>query len=154
MLAGHSDPNARWCPFENRDGSDIACRSSDGMTPLLMAAILDLTDITYLLLDAHADPRAASFGTTPLAFAHSAAEFLLLQSAMFPASPARNAATLEFLRKSADTPNSKWPWDQTALAHALGGCRENLLLNHGADPTLRDWRGRTAADYRGNLRTR
>jgi ankyrin repeat protein len=30
---------------------------------------------------------------------------------------------------------------------------EALLVQHGADPALRDWKGRTAADYRAAART-
>jgi ankyrin repeat protein len=62
LLEGGADPDARWCPFESRGASDTSCRSSDGTTPLILAANLDLADITYLLLEAGADPRKTSFG--------------------------------------------------------------------------------------------
>jgi len=47
------------------------------------------------------------------------------------------------------------PWDETPLATtplmwttALGEKgMVSLLLNHGGDASLRDWEGRTAADY-------
>jgi ankyrin repeat protein len=93
--------NARWCPFESRGNSDLACRSDEGLTPLAMAATDDLANVTYLLLDAGANPRATAFGA-----------------------PLMSAAAL--------------PYPQL----------ETLLIQHGADPTLRDWQGRTAADYR------
>jgi ankyrin repeat protein len=169
LLQHGADPNARWCPFESRGGSDTSCRSDAGMTPLATAAILDLADVTYLLLDAKADPRAAAFGATALEWARSPAVFVMLQAAMFPDASSRNAATLAYLRERPDVASNTGPWDETPLTRAVAGRtgasvvppeppprrgfdpssrrsmaaeRASLILDLGADPNERlTWDG-------------
>jgi ankyrin repeat protein len=96
LLQHGADPNARWCPFETRGSyspSIKSCNSKEGMTLLIMSAILDQADITHLLLEAGADPALEDWsGATALDYAHGATVFSLLQATMSVSSVARSAA--------------------------------------------------------------
>jgi ankyrin repeat protein len=113
------------------------------MTPLAMAAILDRADVTYLLLDAKADPRAAALGATALEWARSPAVFVMLQAAMFTNASSRNAETLAFLRSRADAASNSGPWDETPLTRAVAGRGGASVVppepppQRGFDPTSR-----------------
>jgi Ankyrin repeat len=127
LLEHGADPNARWCPFESR-GHDLekyglhGCTSDGGVTPLIEAVMRDQADSVQLLLAAGADPTLEDIsGANAFDYGRSQAVFLLLQAHMFPDSPSRNAATLNHLRRRADTPRSKAPWEETPLARAAAG---------------------------------
>ncbi len=163
LLEHGADPNARWCPFESRAfPGERGCTSDRGVTPLIMAAFLNMADVVYQLLDAGADPWLADdSGATALDQASGAAVFALLLPAMFPDATDSSRAALEFM--AAHEPGSAFQpfaWKQTPLTRALVDfwpCREGnqdcvnsrpgrvrLLLQIGADPNERlrgpiDW---------------
>jgi ankyrin repeat protein len=127
LLSHGADPNARWCPFESRgDGLEASgihgCTSDDGFTPLMAASVRDQADTVYLLLDAGENPTLEEVnGANAIDFAHGDVVFMLLQARMFPEKRSRDKDTLEYLRRRGDTPQTKYPWDQTPLAHAAAG---------------------------------
>jgi ankyrin repeat protein len=166
LLRHGADPNARWCPFESRAGPGnlLGCSSAEGMTPLIMAAVSNQADSTYLLLDAGADPTLTdSSGASALDYAHSDAVFQLLVAAQFRDLASRHASALRYLTERELQGFVPGPWDQTALSTALSGFfaqqfpsppsqgvssrpgdRVRLILSLGADPNERmtwgvDW---------------
>jgi ankyrin repeat protein len=94
LLAHGADPNARWCEFESRGGNDRipGCTSTGGSTPLVMAAVVDNSDVVYRLLDAGANPwLATGDGHLALDMAKSVPVYQLIASAMFPNAATRSA---------------------------------------------------------------
>ena len=109
LLRHGADPNARWCPFESRQGSPPlhpGCESDGGVTPLIAAAFNDEVDVTYLLLDAGADPAAIDGrGYSALDYAEGRAVFELLLAAQFPDSATRRAKAAMFRQ---NVPSIAW----------------------------------------------
>ena len=198
LLRHGADPNSRWCPFESR-GTDAGlppCNSKWGVTPLIMAAALDQADVTYLLLDARADPTLEdSAGRSALDYARSEAvfELLLPPPSAFDlglsrldsaragggqprfhgrgAVASRDSTVVEMLLTKGADPNARWcvtvqivrsrdarplmpgcererGMTPLMLAASLGAeDTVRVLVQHGADPTLRDWQDKTALDH-------
>ena len=122
LLQHHADPNARWCPFESRGrfGRFPGCRTESGMTPLMAAAVLDQADVTYLLLDAGADPSRESLGSGTLEFARGRAVFELLMAALYRDPATRRTQALDYLSRNVSR-DSMLPRNQTIIArHFLG----------------------------------
>lgn len=124
LLRHGADPNSRWCPFESR-GTDAGlppCNSKWGVTPLIMAAALDQADVTYLLLDARADPTLAdSAGGSALDYARSEAVFELLLPPLFPNAASRESEAMKYLTSRNPTLGVPGPWNETPLARAIAG---------------------------------
>jgi ankyrin repeat protein len=106
LLQHGADPNARWCPFESRGGvppNVPGCESASGVTPLIGAASYDQADITYLLLDAGADPAAMDGrGFSALDYATGRAVFELILAAQFPDPVTRRAQATNFRKSPPD----------------------------------------------------
>lgn len=108
LLQHGADPNARWCPFESRMDLSVrpGCRSDVGVTPLIAAAYYDQADVTYLLLDAGADPALMDgLGLSAVDYATGPAVFELLLAARYR-DPAERRAKAPALRTSA--PEHLW----------------------------------------------
>ena len=138
LLKHGADPNARWCPFESRGPDYEGCVSESGVTPLIAAVVRDEAAVTYLLLDAGADPTLEDIsGANALEHARGEALFLLLQARMFPDASSRDAATLDYLKRRAGMPESKAPWEQTPLARASAGVMWKSLVEPVPPPRAR-----------------
>lgn len=168
MLLQHgADPNMRWCPFETRGNweGNLAppCTSDKGVTPLIMATLLDEPSVTSLLVKAKANPELEDwYGANALDYVRSEGVLVSLQPAFFREKPSR-ADVLRYLNRRHDGPTFSGPfpgpWDETPLTRAIccAGSwalpppppgitrtdeRVRLLLGLGADPNRRlTWGG-------------
>lgn len=130
----------------DREGSAANAVSPDGYSPLGLAAFFKRRDVVAYLLERGADPRAASRqgGFTPL---HSAVAT--------DAGPSDNDIVRLLLASGAD-PNARSASGGTPLhTVAFTGDRAGVdaLLAHGADASIENAKGETAADVarqRGN----
>lgn len=118
------------------EGADPNWRNVEGWTPLIIAAAQGHLEVVIVLLEAKADPNARnSYGRTPL---------------MYASSYGRDAIVEKLLAAGADLNIA--PTDQTGwtaiVAAAAGGHASTveLLLRHGADPTIKTKNGQTALD--------
>ena len=115
------------------EGADVSARDSSGWTALMYAAAVASDHPVKILLEAGADPNAASSrGSTALmasAFTGLLDEQLLKAGAKINAQDADGVTTLMILSSRGEAQE---------IAEALKA---------GADPNLKDKRGRTALDY-------
>jgi uncharacterized protein len=155
-------------------GAGLNARAVDGSTPLFYAAEADRAAMVRLLLEKNADPDIPGRkGLRPLAAAAydgSAESVELLikrgadpnavdddgRSAMIYAAGRAYAPIVELLISAGVDVNRRYAHGLTALMWAAGhdasaGVDDveatiKTLIDHGADPNLRDDRGKTAAD--------
>lgn len=149
------------------DGAKVNSRDRNGDSPLNMAASKGNAALVDVLMKAGADVNLANLsGVTPLmgaAFSANAEIFSKLLAAGAKADPLdrvkKNAATyaaahgctacLEQLLRTGTAPNAPLENNLTLLMWAAAYGHEStvrLLLAQGADRTLKDNRGKTAAD--------
>ena len=126
LLAHGADPNARWCPFESRgtrDGmTEPPCTSAKGVTPLIMAALFDQSDIVKSLLAAGADPRLRDWlGISAIGRARSPGVFNELSIALFPSEADRNRGLLRLVENEQPSWARPTPWNDTVLSRAFLG---------------------------------
>jgi len=183
MLLEHgADPNAKWCPFESRGGSESfpSCRSAHAATPLMFAARAGSIEIVDLLLRAGADPSPRDwFNGSALDYAYDEIVFELISRALFPDLRTRDREALSWL-KPFEGYYRRTPWDSTPLSRAIaldGGLffpppstwsragsepqlgRVRTLLRIGVDPNERatptggDWTPLGIALEEGAIRT-
>lgn len=150
-----------------KEGAAVNSRDRNGDTPLNMAAAKGNAELAALLLQAGADANLANIsGVTPLMAASFAGKAEIVQSLL--AAGARpepqdrvkkTAATyaaaqgctpcLEALSRAGTSLAARLDGGLTLLMWAAGYGREDtvrFLLQRGADPGLRDERGKTAED--------
>jgi ankyrin repeat protein len=155
-------------------GANVNARAVDGSTPLFYAAEADRAAMARLLLDRGADPNIPGRkGARPLAAAAyngSAASVELLlkrgadpnalddegKSAMIYAAGRAYAPVVELLIAAGVEVNRRYAHGLTALMWAAGHdasagvddveATMKLLIDRGADLSLKDDRGKTAAD--------
>jgi len=113
--------------------ADVNAAEADGSTPLLWAANLNDTDLTFRLLKAGADPRTRNqLGSTPLA------------EAAFNS----NTGMIQALLNAGADPNAAGPDGQTPLmtvSRTASVDAAKLLLAKGANPNVKEsQRGQTA----------
>jgi hypothetical protein len=149
------------------DGAKVNSRDRNGDSPLNMAASKGNAALVDVLMKAGADVNLANLsGVTPLmgaAFSANAEIFSKLLAAGAKVDPLdrvkKNAATyaaahgctacLEQLLRTGTAPNAPLENNLTLLMWAAAYGHEStvrLLLAQGADRTLKDNRGKTAAD--------
>lgn len=119
-----------------RDPAAATGSTSDGFTPLHLAAYFGRAEAVALLLDADADPDAVASNATELRPLHSAVA-------------ARAPACVRLLLVAGADPNVRQQGGYTPLmAAARHGQTEivAMLLAHGADPDVRSDDGKTAAE--------
>lgn len=134
LLEQGVDPNAEWSDevafrcAGSPPGAKINC------TPVLFMAIIRGTTMTKLLLDAGARFQPSEGETSPLTAAASAG---------------RTALVREFLKLGLDVNHVERRGITALIAATIEGHWDVLevLLEAGADPTLKDWQGRTALDW-------
>ena len=116
----------------------IAKRSLWIETSLIEAARYGDTELVIALLDRGADPemRQRSLGTTALHYMAARNELNAVK-ALITAGADVNAR----IDGSLETP-LHWAVNSRASVATL-----KLLIDHGADPTLEDWKGKTSVDY-------
>jgi ankyrin repeat protein len=123
LLQHGADPNARWCPDGSRLMSPAGppCVSDTAAPPLFVAAALDQTDMTYLLLDDGADATLSTWtGQAALHQAWSEPVFELLAWALYPDRDSHDADTLRYLRTTPPAGHLRWGQpDWTPLARAI-----------------------------------
>jgi ankyrin repeat protein len=149
------------------DGAKVNSRDRNGDTPLNMAAAKGNSDLVDVLLKAEADVNLANLaGVTPLmgaAFSGNAAILRKLLAKGARIEPLdrvkKNAATyaagngcadcVAELLKAGDKVNARLENDLTLLMWAAAYGHEatvRFLLSQGADKSLKDGRGKTAAE--------
>lgn len=115
-------------------GALLDAQDHYGMTALMNAVVMRRLEVTQLLLDAGADPNTREVGgRTALMFA-AATDHAEIVESLIVAGTELDA-----------TCGPKW---RTPLMIAAEGAREKalrMLLAHGADPSIRDIDGKTAA---------
>jgi ankyrin repeat protein len=115
----------------------VADRSTDGFTPLHLAAYFGKTDVVRALLDGGADRDALGTGWMRGTALHSAVS-------------ARHADVVAILLDGGADPNARQAGGWTPLhgaAHNGDHGTTELLLAHGADPSAVDDDGRSALDH-------
>ena len=115
----------------------VGAWSSDGFTPLHLAAFFGHEEGARLLLERGADPAAVARNAMAVEPLHSAAA-------------ARQVGIAQALLEAGADPNARQQGGFVPL-HAAGQNGDveltRLLLEHGADPAARTDDGRTAADF-------
>jgi ankyrin repeat protein len=166
LLQGGADPGMRWCPFEARatwaGNPAPPCTSDGGVTPLIMATLLDDPGVISLLVDAKADPGLDDWhGANALDYVRSEEALALLRPVLFPGKPS-DSDVLTYLNHRHATSTfrgpSPGPWGETPPVKAIccamtiarppspgttrTSRRVRLLLRLGADPNHRlSWGG-------------
>lgn len=154
------------------DGAQINSRDRNGDSPLNMAAARGNVELVDVLLRASADVQLANIaGVTPLMAAAYACQPEIVHrllaagartdpvdrvkknAAVYAAGQGCNAC-LEALLRTGTPVNGRLDHQLTLLMWSAGYGHEataRLLLEHGADRSLRDDRGKTAADIAREL---
>ena len=120
----------------HHDRSLASARSSDGFTPLHLAAFLGTAECASILLAVGADPASVSSGAMTVQPLHSAAA-------------AGNVDIARLLLDAGAPVDATQSGGFTPLHEAAHSGNEPLvalLLDHGADPALANDAGKTAAD--------
>lgn len=147
LLERGADPNARWCPFESR--ADCcgfpSCTSAKGQTVLHWAAGSPYDRTPWL-----ATPISRAFVHAEGVFPYSASRLLLNSGADVNARWCVPVDHRTFKEARAKDPACSVATGISPLMWSASvGHREavELLLEFKADPSLRDWAGRSALDY-------
>lgn len=123
-----------------REHPDMVCTySSDGFTPLHLAAFFSQPDAAAELLEHGADPNAVATNGTKLAVINSAAA-------------SGNTELVKILLRGGANPDAQQEGGYTALhsaAHNNNSEMVKALLEAGADRSIRTNDGKTAADMAG-----
>jgi ankyrin repeat protein len=120
----------------SRDPAQANAYAADGHTPVGLAAFFAPASTVRLLLDRGAD-------------VHAAARNGMKVQALHAAVASRNAEAVALLLDRGADPNARQQVGYTPLMGAANAGREDLvdlLLRHGADRTLVNDEGKTAAD--------
>ncbi|MEP6558667.1 MAG: ankyrin repeat domain-containing protein [Burkholderiales bacterium] len=111
---------------------DIEARSAQDESPLMIAALKGERDIAEKLIAR--DAAVNKTGWTPLHYAATGGHLALIRLLL------DNSAYID-----AESPNGSTPLMMAARYGAIDGAR--LLLEEGADPTIKNEQGLTAADF-------
>jgi len=128
-----------------RDRAQANAIAPDGFSPLGLAAFFKRRDVVRYLLEAGADPRPAS----------RQGGFTALHSAVATDAGKVDIEIVRMLVDKGADPNAKAQSGSTPLhTVAFTGDRASLdlLLEHGADPTIKNDDGKRAADIAGERR--
>jgi ankyrin repeat protein len=130
---------ARVREIVERDATQADAIAPDGYSPLGLAAFFKRREVVRYLLEMGADPRRAS----------RQGGFAPLHSAVATDAGARDIEIVRMLLDKGADANARSESGSTPLhTVAFTGDRESLdlLLEHGADPAIKNREGKTAAD--------